>query len=287
MLRCDDARMINSLLSHLRFGLPRRRLIAAGALLLVAATAAAQQPTFDVISIRRNAAGTPAQSVSVTPTGVTFVNFPLRPIIQLAYGISQALRILGLPDWVNDRYDVMAKLETPVSPATIVGMRPMLQAMLAERFKLSAKLETREMPAYVLVLARPDRQLGPNLKRSTVVCAGRGAPPSGDAAAAAAQQPVPCGPREGGPGRFVFVGSQMSLFAGVLSLSLGRTVIDRTGLTDTYDLEVTYAPPNGPADAGAPSLFTALQEQLGLRLDAERERVEVLVVDRLERPTEN
>lgn len=281
--------MIHSLLSHLKYGIPRTVIVAGPLLLLFVGTASAQQATFDVISIRRNATGTPPQSLSVTPTGVTFVNFPLRPIVQLAYGITQALRIIGLPDWVNDRYDVIAKTDTPVSPATIIGMRPMLQAMLAERFRLSAKLETREMPAYVLVLARPDRQLGPGIRRSTVVCAGRGAPASAGNTAAlpGGQEPVPCGPREGGPRRFVFVGSQMSLFAGVLSLSLGRTVVDRTGLTELYDFEVNYAPTGGSADTNSPSLFTALQEQLGLRLDAERERVEVLIVDRLERPTEN
>jgi uncharacterized protein (TIGR03435 family) len=269
------------------------------ALVVLFATAAAAQPPgppspipdprFDVISIRRNTSGTTQQSVNVTPTGVTFINFPLRPIIQLTYGITQPVRIIGLPDWSTDRYDVIARTETPVSPATIIGMRPMLKALLADRFNLSAKLDKRELPAYAMVLARPDGKLGSNIKRSTVVCAGRGAPPTaGDAGAASSAQPaVPCGPRPGGPGRFVFVGSQLSLFAGVLSLSLGRTVIDRTGLTDLYDFEVNYAPENGPADANSPSLFTALQEQLGVKLDAERELVEVLIVDRLERPTEN
>jgi uncharacterized protein (TIGR03435 family) len=269
--------------------------------LLFAGAAAAQpagsqsaipDPRFDVISIRRNPSGTTQQSVNVTPTGVTFLNFPLRPIIQLTYGITQPVRIVGLPDWATDRYDVIARTETPVSPATIIGMRPMLRALLADRFKLSAKLDKQEMPAYALVLVRPDGKLGSDIKKSTVVCAGRGAPPPGgdrgDAGAGSSAQPaVPCGPRPGGPGRFVFVGSQLSLFAGVLSLSLGRTVIDRTGLTDLYDFEVNYAPENEPADTNRPSLFTALQEQLGVRLDAERELVEVLIVDRLERPTEN
>lgn len=244
-------------------------------------------PAFDVVSIHRNVSGTTQQSVNVQPTGVTFVNFPLRPIIQLAYGISQPARLMGLPEWVNDRYDVVARTSTPVSPATIVGMRPLLQAMLADRFKLVAKLDTREMPAYALVLARQDGQLGPNLKRSTVVCAGRGAPPADAASPGPGPAPVPCGPRPGGPGRFVFVGSQLSLFSGVLSLSLGRTVIDRTGLTGAYDFDVTYAPPNGPASPDQPSLFTALQEQMGLKLQPEREMVEVLIVNRIERPTEN
>lgn len=242
---------------------------------------------FDVVSIKRNPSGSTEQSVNVTPTGVTFINFALRPIIQLTYGIPQAARLIGMPDWVNDRYDVIARTETPVSPATIIAMRPMLQAMFVDRFKLSAKLEKRALPAYALVLARSDGRLGPQLKRSTAVCAGRGAAPP-DVQATGAQTPVPCGPRPGGPGRFLFVGSPISLFASVLALPMGRTVVDRTGLEGLYDLDVTFAPAGpgaGPSDA--PSLFTALQEQLGLRLDPEQELVEVLVVDRIERPTEN
>ena len=242
---------------------------------------------FDVVSIKRNPSGSTEQSVNVTPTGVTFINFALRPIIQLAYGIPQASRLIGMPDWVNDRYDVIARTKTAVSPATIVAMRPMLQAMLVDRFKLSARLEQRELPAYALVLARADGRLGPQLKRSTVVCAGRGAP-SSEAQAAVAPTAVPCGPRPGGPGRFIFVGSPMSLFASVLALPMGRTVVDRTGLEGLYDLDVTFAPAGpGAGQSDAPSLFTALQEQLGLKLDPENELVEVLVVERIERPTEN
>ena len=242
--------------------------------------------SFDVVSIKRNPSGSTEQSVNVTPTGVTFINFGLRPILQLTYGIPQAARLIGLPDWMNDRYDVIARTETPVSPATIVAMRPMLQAMFVDRFKLSAKVEKRELPAYALVLARADGQLGPQLKRSTVVCAGRGAPPP--EVQPAAQTPVPCGPRPGGPGRFIFVGSPISLFASVLALPMGRTVVDRTRLDGLYDLDVTFAPVGpGAGQSDAPSLFTALQEQLGLKLDPENELVEVLVVERIERPTEN
>jgi uncharacterized protein (TIGR03435 family) len=270
------------------------------ALLVVIGTGipAAQSPappspgaaTFDVVSIKRNLSETTQQSVNVTPSGVTFINFAVRPIVQLAYGVPQASRLIGMPDWVNDRYDVVARTGAPVSPATMIAMRPMLQAMLVDRFKLSANLEHRELPAYALTLARSDGRLGPQLKRSTVTCAGRGAAP--DAAPAGnAPATVECGPRPGGPGRFIFVGSPISLFASVLALPLGRTVVDRTGLEGLYDLEVTYAPVVAGAVAAdlpdAPSLFTALREQLGLTLDPHTERVEVLVVEKIERPTEN
>lgn len=251
---------------------------------------ASSAATFDVVSIKRNLSETTQQSVNVTPTGVTFINFALRPIIQLAYGVPQASRLVGMPEWVNERYDVVARTGAPVSPATMIAMRPMLQAMLVDRFKLSAKLEPRELPAYALTLARSDGRLGPQLKRSSVVCSGPGAAPT-DAQSGSTQAPVQCGPRPGGPGRFIFVGSPMSLFASVLALPLGRTVVDRTGLEKLYDLDVTYAPVAAGAVAvdlpDAPSLFTALREQLGLKLDPHTERVEVLVVDRIERPTEN
>jgi uncharacterized protein (TIGR03435 family) len=281
-----------------QFGTRSRRAVTAVAsgaiaLLLAAPPAAAQTPApaFDVVSIKRNASGTTQQSVNVQPTGVTFINFQMRAIVQLAYGIPQPARLIGLPDWINDRYDVIARTSAPVSPATIVAMRPMLQAMFADRLELSAKVEKREMPAYALVLSRRDGRPGPNLKRSSVVCAGRAAPPApaAGAPAAATPAPVPCGPRPGGPGRFLFVGSPLSVFAGVLSLGVGRTVVDRTGLTGLYDFEMSFAPEAGPGAASSehPSLFTALQEQLGLKLDPEREVVDVLIADSIQRPTEN
>jgi uncharacterized protein (TIGR03435 family) len=258
---------------------------------LPAPAAAQERPAaFEVASIRRNTSGTTQQSINAQPGGVTFINVQLRAIIQLAYGIPQPARLIGLPAWVNDRYDVVAKTASPVSPATIMAMRPMLQALLADRFELSATIEKREMPAYALVLARRDGRLGRGITRTTVTCAaapGSGTPAPPDAPGP--QEPVPCGPRPGGPGRFVFVGSPLSLFASVLSLAVGRTVVDRTGLSDRYDIEMTFAPQGGPdaPTSDQPALFTALQEQLGLKLDPEAELVEVLVAERIKRPTEN
>jgi uncharacterized protein (TIGR03435 family) len=199
----------------------------------------APRDVFDVVSVRRNSSGTTQQSIVPQANGVSFVNVQLRAIIQLAYGIPQPARLVGLPAWVNDRYDIVAKTDTPVSPATLAGMSPKLQVLLADRFKPSAKVEQRALDAYALVLARRDGQRGPGLERSTVVCAGRatpGAPAPAPAPMPGAPAPVQCGPRPGGAGRFVFVGSDLSLFASVLSLAVGRSVVDRTGLTDKYDI---------------------------------------------------
>jgi uncharacterized protein (TIGR03435 family) len=254
------------------------------------ALAGAQTPaTFDVASVKPNKSGSTQVTINFGTTTVTLINLQLRPIIQFAWGINTPSRLAGVPDWANvERFDVIGKADSIPSRE---AMRPMLQALLAERFKLAAHIEKREVPLYALVRARRDGTLGSGLRLSTVRCAGRGAPPPDDGAPPA----VPCGPRPGGPGRLVIVGMPMAQLAPILSLAVGRTVVDETGLTDRYDIELTFTPERsfpGPdaspaaADAG-PSLFTALQEQLGLKLDPSKETVDVLVIDHVERPTDN
>jgi uncharacterized protein (TIGR03435 family) len=247
--------------------------------------------TFDVVSVRRNVSGTTQQSITPQPGAVTMVNVPLRVVLQLAYGIQQPTRLIGLPEWAGDRYDISARMSGPGElPSTLPQMRPMMQAMLAERFKLSARIEARVQDAYAMVMARSDRKPGPGLKSFTGICAGRATPAATGAPPATGTQPVPCGPRGAtGVGRFDLAGTPLPLFASMLSLIAGRPVVNKTGLDGLWDIDLRYTLETGPgaADANSPSLFTALQEQLGLKLDPERESVEVLVVDRVERPTEN
>jgi uncharacterized protein (TIGR03435 family) len=174
----------------------------------------------------------------------------------------------------------------------------MMQALLAERFKLVVHRETREVSIDALVMARADRRLGPNLTPAAFDCdALRAAfargerptppPPNGD-------RPV-CGARTV-PGRFLVGGYPIADFARNLSGFVGgRPIVDRTGLTGLYDLELTWTPDTPPAgrdgapppgfDPNGPSLFTAVQEQLGLRLEATTGPVEVLVIDSANRPT--
>lgn len=166
----------------------------------------------------------------------------------------------------------------------------MMQTLLAERFKLSARVEARIQDAYALVLARSDRKPGLTLRPFTGICTGRGTPPAAaNASPATGAQPVVCGPRVSAGGRFVFVGTPLPLLASALSLLVGRSVVNRTGLDGLWDIELTFTQETGPgtADLDAPSLFTALQEQLGLKLDPERESVDVLVVAHIEPPTDN
>jgi bla regulator protein blaR1 len=291
--------------------------LAAGAVLVVSATALsvsrphaqtpAQAPdpnaalTYEAASVKPNKSGVQGSSIRRFPGGrLQATNMPLRALITFAYQL-QPFQLVEDPGWIrNETFDIVAKMEgdpPPVMPGS--GPDPHMVAMrtlLAERFKLAVHRETRQMDIYELVLARPDGKLGPALKPTTQDCAAmmaaaRGGPPPGPAPGP--NSPVVCGMR-GLPGRLVAGAMPMALLASNLSGQVQRIVIDRTGLSGAWDFEITFAPerplnpPPGvefpPADPNAPSLFTAMQEQLGLRLQSTKGPVEVLVVERIEQP---
>ena len=248
---------------------------------------------FEVASVRPNKSGTTQANVSMPPNGVNIVNLPLRGIIQLFFRINQPSKVIGIPDWtITERFDITARAAGPV---TDDERRLMVQALLADRFKLVARREKREISTLVLMLARNDGKLGPKLIESKGCIDPRDARSRG---AAPADTPTPvCGPKPGGQGRLILVGSPMSQFTSLLALMVGTTVVDKTGLTGRYDLELTYTPdrqlpagleiPGPAADPNGPSLYTAVQEQLGLKLESHKELEEVLVIDHIERPSEN
>lgn len=261
-------------------------------ILLALSAAVAQTPlAFEVASVKSNKSGTMQANISMPPNGVNFVNLPLRGIIQLAYGINQPSKLAGVPDWaVTERYDITARAAGPI---TQEERRLMLQALLADRLKLVARVEKREVSVLALMLARNDGKLGKNLVESK----GCVAPGS-----AAAKEALPgaqisiCGPRSGGYGRIILIGTPIPQFTSLLALALNSTVVDKTGLTGSYDIDLTYTPeqpiPAGvnisPADPNGPSIYTALREQLGLKLESQKVQEEVLVIDRVERqPSEN
>jgi len=291
--------------------------LAAGAALVVSATALsvsrphaqapAQAPdpnaalTYEAASVKPNKSGVQGSSIRRFPGGrLQATNMPLRALITFAYQL-QPFQLVEDPGWIrNDTFDIVAKMEgdpPPVMPGS--GPDPHMVAMrtlLAERFKLAVHRETRQMDIYELVLARPDGKLGPALKPTTQDCAAmmaaaRGGPPPGPPPGP--NSPVVCGMR-GLPGRLVAGAMPMALLASNLSGQVQRIVVDRTGLSGAWDFEITFAPerplnpPPGvefpPADPNAPSLFTAMQEQLGLKLQSTKGPVEVLVVDRIEQP---
>jgi uncharacterized protein (TIGR03435 family) len=218
--------------------------------------------------------------------------------------------MVGIPEWAaSARFDVNATAPPGLGSTTLEQRRAMMQAMLADRFKLATHYETREVPAYDLVLARSDGKLGPQLTPSDIDCAARAAAQRAAAdAARAAGQPPPAPPppptaSPTDPPAPCTMRSTTNRFDGHMTMAQlamalrgmsGRVVVDKTGLTGYYTLVLQSAstspglaaPPGSIATTtDPPSVFTAVQEQLGLRLVSSRAPVEVLVIDRIERPT--
>ena len=248
-----------------------------------------------VASVKVDASGSTSSFTRRLPGGTFLVsNMTAHDMIAFAHGL-QPFQVEGGPDWIRAvRFDITIKVEQNVGPAAIGPTQIGLQlgrAVLADRFSFRAHRETRERPVFALVRLRQDGALGPRIRRSPTDCAAL----ARDAGASGAPWPprsaegrILCGLQTAGT-TLTAGGYPMSEFQSFLTRQTQRVVIDRTGLTGAWDFELTFAPPDVAADVAAerhiPSLFTALQEQLGLKLDATRGPAEVLVVDRIERPT--
>jgi len=243
--------------------------------------------TFDVTSVKPNTSGEQGGSSSARPGRYVGINVTLRRVIGLAYRPVQ--EFAGGPDWINtERFDIEGRSDgTPSQPQ----MLEMLRSLLADRFKLVVHKEVRPMPAFALVLARADSRTGPQL-RPTDPCV---APPSGPDARPSAARPS-AGPRCGGfsvgNGSLKGTGVTMAQLAAELpSATDGRQVIDRTNLTGSFDITLTWNAdalhPGTAAVQDTASIFAALQEQLGLKLEPITAPIEVIVVDRAERPAAN
>jgi uncharacterized protein (TIGR03435 family) len=253
--------------------------------------APAGTPAFEVTSVRRNTSGAIGSRQQFTDGRFTATNATVQLLIQDAYRM-QVFQIVGGPEWLGSmRFDIAATI-----PAnTPAEQRPlMLRTLLAQRFNLQAHTDTRELPVFVLVKARADGRLGPNLSASALDCTAVAQGGSLRAPVTAVQsdgRPA-CGMTMG-PAAIRGGGATMPQLANALAQFARRPVVDRTGLTGFFDFDLRYAPPGrGTPPAAAqvddrPSIFTAVQEQLGLRLDAARAPVDVLVIDRLDLPTEN
>ena len=253
---------------------------------------AAERLTFEVASIRRNTSGDQGSQIRVQPGGqIVVTNNSLYNLIRNAYGTQRFEMVPGpqLPSWIDsDRWDILAKPPADAPPRE-EQMQLRLRSLLEDRFKLDARREVREMPIYALVIARSDGQLGPQIKRSSDECAAA-------AKARAAGEAAPplaggfCGTRAGN-GSVSMRGVPLPNFVRNLGGMTGRVVVDKTGLTGPFDLDLKWTPDQaigaGGAQTDGTSLFAAMQEQLGLRLEAQRAPVEVLVVNSAERPTED
>ena len=169
-------------------------------------------------------------------------------------------------------------------------MRPLLRALLAERFNLTSHRETREMPVFALVRARSDGRFGPGLRELTVDCASS-SQPGATSPPVTSPEDWPTSVVRFTPGWLYLGGYPMVEVLRMLTPLVGRTILDESGVTSRVCVRLEYRPQGRgtpPPDAAAderPDLFTALQEQTGLKLDARRAPIDVLVIDTLERPT--
>ena len=264
----------------------------AGVLCVIAGIAAArgQEPAFEVASVKVNTSSAPVSRISAPEGTGRFetTNTSVRMLILNAYGIP-AFQLAGGPSWLDSLHvDVLAR---GAAGATRAEISAMVRTLLAERFNLVVRRETREMPVYALIVARDDRRLGPRMQASTTNCAAAAAP--GAPAPQTASGQLLCTTRMS-PFTINAGGMTMARLAQTVSGIVDRVVTDETKLPGGYDLQLSFTPerppPPGappPADPDAPSIFAALQEQLGLKLDARRGMVEILVIDRLDQPKEN
>jgi uncharacterized protein (TIGR03435 family) len=279
------------------------------AIALAAATVGAQSgpaaPGFEVASVKPNNSGDPGTVFDLPGGGrFTATNATARELVRIAFEV-QDHKLIGLPEWTkNARFDISARAAQNIAltgdPSRPTPVFAMLRSLLAERFQLTARSDVREMPIYQLVMARSDRRLGPRLNPSTTDCAAmlaarRERARNGETGSAPSDR-VRCGSRSRqgylAGGAVQLDGGENSL-AMALSRVTGRTVIDRTGLTGLFDYTLEFAPDAtgsttagdaGPVDSSLPSLTTALREQLGLKIESAKGPMEVVVIDRIERP---
>jgi bla regulator protein blaR1 len=269
-------------------------------------------PAFEVASIK------PIKCCEPLPFAMTFQPggrfrakaVTLRWLIAYAYGIpiaSASHQTSGGPKWIDaDRFDIEAKAETdfPRSPSgPTPEMFSLVRSLLADRFKVIVHTEKKDAPIYALILAKKDRRLGPQIRPTLPDCAAwlaaRGRPNAPERPPVSGDRP--CGVGRIAQGTIARSGITMSQLADLVSPRVNRVVRDRTGLAGYFDLDLQWTPeqntaraveapgptvPLAVAPTGA-SLFTALQEQLGLKLESSKDLVEVLVIDRAEKPTED
>src|SRR5688572_7464641 len=254
---------------------------------------------FEVASIRAIDDGSGQVLMRMTP-GRFESSLPVGALLRRALQ-KPDYQIVGAPGWMDtQRYSIAAKPPEGVPPTAISVL---LAKLLKDRFQLATHLETRELPIFNLVIARTDGRIGPDLKATSAECqatiaarlaaekaaAGRGGPPPLPSLPGP-NDPLPCGFLRSPPGLVAATGRTMAQIVPILSDLARRRVIDKTGLTGLYDFALKFAaetagsavpgglPPGAPppaSDPDAPSFFTALEEQLGLKLENARGPVEV------------
>ncbi|HEX5227328.1 MAG TPA: M56 and DUF3738 domain-containing protein [Bryobacteraceae bacterium] len=300
-------------------GTPRRLLLTLAGIVAVAApfaigllNAPASQAQTDDASLQRFEVATikpatPGQhGTFITPGGnggIHISNMSLKELLAFAWRIQQ-FQLSGGPSWIESTpYDILAKPDHRPKPEEISLM---LRSLLADRFQLKTHHETKDLPVYALVLANKDGKLGPQLTESKQGSCEKFDPSKPPQPPDPSKPPtLGCGGMMMGPDRLNAASVNVGMLAGPLARMLGRTILDKTGLTGNFDIQLHWtpdqaqllsmAPPGGippgmpppQFDPNGPSIFTALQEQLGLKLESQKGPVDILIIDHVERPSEN
>jgi uncharacterized protein (TIGR03435 family) len=253
-------------------------------LLMAAGSWVLKGQEFEAASIKPSAPmamGMVKMGMEMLPGGrVSMSGVTAKILIQQAYGVRD-FQIVGGPSWLgSERYDITAK---PQGAATPEQVKVMIQALLADRFKLQFHRETKELPTYALVVAKG----GPKFHESEKV--------------KGPDKPKGARMNMRGRGQFSLEGAPVAALANQLGQVLGRSVIDKTELAGNYDFKLEWTPDEGQpgimkppggdgsaaADLPGASIFTALQDQLGLKLESTKGPVETLVIERAEKASEN
>jgi uncharacterized protein (TIGR03435 family) len=252
--------------------------------ILVASACYGQTSTvqFDVVSVKMHEPENGERRMQLLPDGIQLRNVALQDFIVEAYGLALSDQLAGLPSWANsERFDIEAKVSSSDVEAfrklTLEQIRLMGHEILTNRFRFASHEETKVLSVYALVVAKD----GSRLKPSTMSDQDRNA------------RTGVIGIGHRGNTQLTATGVTMDRLARTLSQQgLGRVVLDKTDLTGRYDFQLNWAPENVAADINAvntsgPSIFTALTEQLGLKLESQKGPVPVLVVDHIEEPSPN
>lgn len=218
-----------------------------------------QAPSFDVASVKPANPNAVGSNTDSDPGRITMQNVTLKRCIMRAYEAPD-IQITGGPKWIDkSRFDIEARAD---HPAGYAELNQMLQTLLAERFHLALHHETRSLQGYAIAVAKNGLKMKP-------------------------AQPGTRGHTNDGPGSVVSTATSISRLALKLSVLLGVPVVDETGVTGTFDFTLHWVPEDAADPTAGPSLFTAIQEQLGLRLEARKVQTDMLVVDRAEPPSAN
>jgi len=251
------------------------RAIAIAVALMIGQQAA--QPSFESASIKRNTTVEPAFTLGFMPGGrFRAAGVDVRTLIAIAYQTNQHLfpsQILNGPAWIgSEAWDINAKVSDDLAKVMSVSLRAaLLRSLLESRFKLKLHHEIREVQQYNLVLARKDGSLGSQMRRSTMNCV---------------RDVSRCETRAL-PGQLTSTSMTMGGLAAYLASNVVRTVVkDQTGLLGSFEITLEWAPESAAASDKS-SIFTALQDQLGVKLEAIRGPADVVVIDHIERPTED